>query len=137
MSFHLPSFTVLLHSQYVLVVLGLVCPRLPAGVGAGAGRLWRLPLLPRAWTARCPQVEQQEGPAPSTGGQRELHRRGHECPDMTGERRRRGGKPSVLQKCCKDTCRVRASTLTRGTESKTVYTKRIRPNYTLSFTSSL
>ncbi|MED6291729.1 hypothetical protein CHARACLAT_026572 [Characodon lateralis] len=64
----------LFHSRYVLVVLGLVCATVPAGVDSGAGRLRSLPVLPRARSAGCPQMEQQNNPASPAGGQRELQR---------------------------------------------------------------
>lgn len=65
-----------LHSDnsYVVAVLGLVRPPLPAGVSLGAGRLWSMPVLPRARAAGCPQVEQQNSPTSPAGGQCELQR---------------------------------------------------------------
>lgn len=79
--------------SHVLAVLGLVCPPLPTGVGFGAGRLWSVPVLPRARAAGCPQVEQQNSPASPTGGQCELQRWWQQCPDMM--RRIRAGRWSV------------------------------------------
>ena len=61
-------------SSDVLAVPRLVRPPLPAGVRSGAGRLRSVPVLPRARTAGCPQVEQQNSPASPAGGQRELQR---------------------------------------------------------------
>ncbi|KAK2816934.1 hypothetical protein Q5P01_025125 [Channa striata] len=60
--------------SYVVVVPGLVCPPLPAGLSFGAGRLWSVPVLPRARAAGCPQVEQQNNPASPSGHQCELQR---------------------------------------------------------------